>query len=353
MKKVTFKAKKPEEPLETIVDEPKEWSADEFKKGAEEYVKDNGEFEYEPPERKEVDWAQQEAEIEEAINADFDRTYADYDRNGPFYKRWWFWLLALLVLAVAIIAILFKTGHMPGQFLEGDTTSTTAVAETTLDGPLIQAQDFTLPEDAEVIKGYRGWGVYQYGSLVPSYNGIASNSMGTWYIKDGLVDFTYTGYLSVNGNTYKVTEGKVDISNPIASQSAGNAAQSANNAASSQDSTVTAQTQTSAAEAPQGQEYADGTEAQQDALASAVDYINQMAFSRDWLIAQLVADGVDTNDAAWAADHTGADWNEQAYKKAEEYLKLTSFSHKDMVDQLIFEGFTADQAEYGATKAGL
>lgn len=353
MKKVTFKAKKPEEPLEHIADEPKEWSADEFKKGAEEYVKDNGEFEYTAPEPKEVDWAQQEAAIEEAINADFDRTYADADMDLPFYKRWWFWLIALLVLAVAIIAILFKTGHMPGQFLDEGTTNTTTVAEIKLDGPQEQAQDFTLPEDAEVISGYKGWGVYQYGSLVPSYNGIASNKMGTWYIKDGLVDFTYTGYLTVNNNTYKVTEGKVDVANPVVTQSAANTAQSANNTASGQDSTVTGQTQTSAAQTPQGQEYADGTEAQQDALASAVDYINQMAFSRDWLIAQLVSDGVDTNDAAWAADHTGADWNEQAHKKAEEYLKLTSFNHKDMVDQLVFEGFTADQAEYGATKAGL
>ena len=33
-------------------EEPKEWTAVEFHKGAQEYVQENGEFEYEPPEPK-------------------------------------------------------------------------------------------------------------------------------------------------------------------------------------------------------------------------------------------------------------------------------------------------------------
>ena len=331
-------------------EEPKEWTAVEFHKGAQEYVQENGEFEYEEPQPKEeVDWSAREAEIEEAINDDFDRTYADYDRDLPFYKRWWFWLIAALVLAAVIIAILFKTGHMPGQFLDTPGEGTTAVTEIKLEGPQVEAIDFTLPEGAEVKQGDVGWGVYQYDAVVRSYNGIASNSLGTWYIKDGLVDFKYTGYVIVNGNTYKVNEGKVEIATPVATS---NNAQ-ATTAAGSDNGTVTGRTATSQAQQPQGHEFSGGTEAQQDALASAVDYINQMAFSRDWLIAQLVSDGVDSNDAAWAADHCGANWNEQAYKKAQEYLKLTSFNHQDMVDQLLFEGFTTDQAEYGASKAGL
>ena len=191
-------------------EEPKEWTAVEFHKGAQEYVQENGEFEYEEPQPKEeVDWSAREAEIEEAINDDFDRTYADYDRDLPFYKRWWFWLIAALVLAAVIIAILFKTGHMPGQFLDTPGEGTTAVTEIKLEGPQVEAIDFTLPEGAEVKQGDVGWGVYQYDAVVRSYNGIASNSLGTWYIKDGLVDFKYTGYVIVNGNTYKVNEGKV------------------------------------------------------------------------------------------------------------------------------------------------
>ena len=59
-------------------EEPKEWTAVEFHKGAQEYVQENGEFEYEEPQPKEeVDWSAREAELEEAINDDFDRTYAE------------------------------------------------------------------------------------------------------------------------------------------------------------------------------------------------------------------------------------------------------------------------------------
>ena len=158
-------------------EEPKEWTAVEFHKGAQEYVQENGEFEYEEPQPKEeVDWSAREAELEEAINDDFDRTYADYDRDLPFYKRWWFWLIAALVLAAVIIAILFKTGHMPGQFLDTPGEGTTAVTEIKLEGPQVEAIDFTLPEGAEVKLGDVGWGVYQYDAVVRSYNGIASNN---------------------------------------------------------------------------------------------------------------------------------------------------------------------------------
>ena len=133
-------------------EEPKEWTAVEFHKGAQEYVQENGEFEYEPPEPKgEVDWSAREDEIEDAINEDFDRTYADYDKDVPFYKRWWFWLIAGLLLAALIIGILFKTGHMPGQFLD-ETTTAPAVTEVKLEGPLVEAADFVL----EAIEGSDG-----------------------------------------------------------------------------------------------------------------------------------------------------------------------------------------------------
>ena len=94
-------------------EEPKEWTAVEFHKGAQEYIQENGEFEYEELVREEVDWKAREAEIEQAVNDDFDRTYADYDKDRPFYKKWWFCLIAALLLTAHIIGILFQTGHIP------------------------------------------------------------------------------------------------------------------------------------------------------------------------------------------------------------------------------------------------
>ena len=77
-----------------------------------------------------------------------------------------------------------------------------------------------------------------------------------------------------------------------------------------------------------------------------------MAFSHDGLIKQLEYEGYSTEDATYAADHCGADWNEQAAKSAKNYLSAMSFSRSGLIQQLEYEGFTASQAEYGASANG-
>ena len=91
---------------------------------------------------------------------------------------------------------------------------------------------------------------------------------------------------------------------------------------------------------------------QQNALSRAKDYLNYTAFSYSGLIKQLEFEGFSTEEATYAADNCGADWNEQAAKKAKEYLDYSSFSRQGLIDQLVFEGFTSEQAEYGATSVG-
>lgn len=94
------------------------------------------------------------------------------------------------------------------------------------------------------------------------------------------------------------------------------------------------------------------TTGQLNALSSARDYLNVMAFSHSGLIDQLKFEGYSAEEAAYAADNCGADWNEQAAKKAQEYLNTMSFSRSGLVEQLQFEGFTAEQAEYGVSAVG-
>ncbi len=53
------------------------------------------------------------------------------------------------------------------------------------------------------------WGVYENGELT-DYSGIAENEHGTWYVKDGAVDFTYTGSYDFAGKTFEVNGGKVN-----------------------------------------------------------------------------------------------------------------------------------------------
>ena len=94
------------------------------------------------------------------------------------------------------------------------------------------------------------------------------------------------------------------------------------------------------------------TTGQQNALGSAQNYLNIMAFSQSGLVDQLEYDGYTTEEATYAAEHCGADWNEQAAKAAANYLDIMSFSRQGLIDQLVYDGFTQEQAEYGATAAG-
>lgn len=95
------------------------------------------------------------------------------------------------------------------------------------------------------------------------------------------------------------------------------------------------------------------TVSQQNALESAQSYLSFTAFSYQGLIDQLEYEQYSTEDATWAADNCGADWNQQATKKAQSYLDFTSFSRQGLIDQLLYEGFTQEQAEYGVNAVGL
>lgn len=95
------------------------------------------------------------------------------------------------------------------------------------------------------------------------------------------------------------------------------------------------------------------TTSQRNALRTAQSYLKSMAFSHKGLVEQLEYEGYSNEDATFAADNCGADWNVQAEKKAQSYLSFMGFSHSGLVDQLEYEGFTAEQAEHGVSAAGL
>ncbi len=96
----------------------------------------------------------------------------------------------------------------------------------------------------------------------------------------------------------------------------------------------------------------DLTMGQRNALAKAADYLSFTAFSFSGLVEQLEFEGFSHDDAVFAVENCGADWNEQAAKKAQSYLDFMSFSRSGLIEQLEFEGFTREQAEYGASAVG-
>ena len=91
----------------------------------------------------------------------------------------------------------------------------------------------------------------------------------------------------------------------------------------------------------------------EEALESAESYLSYMAFSYSGLIDQLEYEKFTTAQATYAADNCGADWFEQAAKCAESYLEYMSFSRQGLIDQLLYEGFTYEQAVYGVEANGL
>ena len=91
---------------------------------------------------------------------------------------------------------------------------------------------------------------------------------------------------------------------------------------------------------------------EKNALEKAADYLAFTSFSYTGLIDQLEYEGFTTDEATFAADNCGADWNEQAALKAQSYLDFTSFSRQGLIDQLLYEGFTQAQAEYGVSSVG-
>ena len=89
-----------------------------------------------------------------------------------------------------------------------------------------------------------------------------------------------------------------------------------------------------------------------NALGSAYSYLNVMPFSYSGLIEQLEYEQYSHDEAVYAADNCGADWNEQAAKAAANYLSIMSFSRQGLIDQLVYEGYTTEQATYGVEQNG-
>ncbi|MCD8317307.1 MAG: Ltp family lipoprotein [Eggerthellaceae bacterium] len=97
----------------------------------------------------------------------------------------------------------------------------------------------------------------------------------------------------------------------------------------------------------------DEDQANQAALEEAVNYItiNEVSYNR--LVQILENDGFTTEEAEYAADNCGADWNEQALTTAQVYLDSGIYSRQSLIEALLDDGYTEDQAEYAADNCGV
>ena len=53
------------------------------------------------------------------------------------------------------------------------------------------------------------WYYYIDGQVATGVTTVAQNANGWWYVKNGQIDFSHTGYVTWYGTTYKVQNGKV------------------------------------------------------------------------------------------------------------------------------------------------
>jgi len=96
--------------------------------------------------------------------------------------------------------------------------------------------------------------------------------------------------------------------------------------------------------------YESASDGQKNAIKEANRHLITSPISRSELIKQLEMKKHAREDAEYAADNCGADWNEQAYKKGKAYIEVKKFLRTELIDQLEFDGFTHDQAVYAAEK---
>lgn len=94
------------------------------------------------------------------------------------------------------------------------------------------------------------------------------------------------------------------------------------------------------------------TTGEKNALKTARNYLKLSPFSYEGLVSQLEFEKYTHEEAVYAADNCGADWNEQAKKSAASYLDYSSFSRDGLIEQLEYEGFTHEQAVYGVEQNG-
>lgn len=96
-----------------------------------------------------------------------------------------------------------------------------------------------------------------------------------------------------------------------------------------------------------------GADWNEEALESAKQYLDYSGFSKQGLYEQLLFEKFTEEQATYGVEHCGADWMKEAEESAKSYMDYSSFSRGGLIDQLLYEGFTQEEAEHGADSVGL
>lgn len=129
---------------------------------------------------------------------------AELEKNVANKKK----LKIIIGAAAGILLLIILIASLSGRD-KSEPAEETTVAQPTTVVTVTTAAPVEVPANAVVEQNGDVWGLYENGNLVNTFTGIASNDLGNWYIKDGLVDFSYTGPVTYNNAVYNVVNGQV------------------------------------------------------------------------------------------------------------------------------------------------
>lgn len=95
------------------------------------------------------------------------------------------------------------------------------------------------------------------------------------------------------------------------------------------------------------------TETQDFALERARELNGYEVYSAMGLEFELVSEGFSREDARWAVDNLGEDWNNNAVEAVHELNQFASYSRVGMLQALKDGGFTQDEAQHGVEHASV
>ena len=116
------------------------------------------------------------------------------------YTNWKQWVKIAVTAVIAIswlsmIPACHGTEDAISEISENISSVTEEVSSVT-ETTTTEAEKIEVPSGA-IVKEQDGlWGLYLGNNLVDNYTGIATNENGDWYIRQGVVDFDYSGTVS-------------------------------------------------------------------------------------------------------------------------------------------------------------
>lgn len=220
----------------------------------------------------------------------------------PFYKKWWVWLLAVIVIGIALGGGEEDGNDTAKKIAEGNPVVSQPKQEEPVD---VEVEEIETEKEQPVVTAPEENSEENDGATLGEKNAAGSAKQ---YIN--FTAFSYDGLvkqLEFEGYSYEEAVYGVDQC---------------------------------------------GADWKEQAVIKAKDYLDFTAFSYKGMIQQLEFEGFTNAEAVNGADLCGADWKEQAAKKAQEYLDFSSFSKAELISQLEFEGFTNEEAQHGAQAVG-